>query len=1037
MKRLSALLVLLMLVVSFAQAQSRQVTGTVTSSDDGSPLIGVSIQVKGTSNGGTTDLDGKYSLNVPANATLVFSFVGFKPQEVQVGERSIVNVILESESQKMEQVVVTAVGITRSEKSLGYSVSTVKSDELTTARDANVLNSLSGKVSGVRINTQSGTLGGSSKIIIRGANSLDGNNQPLFVIDGLPIDNSANGFGGTNGATADYGNRAGDINSDDVESVSVLKGAAATALYGARAKNGAIVITTKRGSKKSVTSVSVNSSYRFDQVLKLPDFQNEYAQGNYGVYNLKYVNGWGPKISDVQDQTFPNFLGDNVTLRAYPNNVKDFFKTGTTAINNVALSGGGDNSDYRMSFTSLNQTGIVPQEKLDRYTFAVNAGREFSKKLSARTSVSYTRTSGVGRPSQSSNNPNILTSAVFIIPRTVDMHQLESHYYDPVTGEQISLSPDKTGNNPYWIVNNNKNNNSVERMVGSGSMTYKPLSWVTITDNIGTDFYNEHRFSNTRKGTFGMLDGEFSTDEYYNRIVNNDLLITLEKTFNNWNVKTILGHNVNQVEYRRVSVDATTLTVDNLYTYTNAASTVATNYYSKKRLVGAFADVELAYKNYLFFSFTGRNDWSSTLPINNRSYFYPSAGVSLIFTELMPKNNILSFGKVRLNWANVGSDEAPYQLNFNYTAASTYFVQYSLSGTFPHGGIVAFTGPRTIPPTNLKPQNQQSVELGTDLKFFGNRISVAFSYYNTKTSNQIVAIDVPRSTGYFAQKVNIGEVKNTGIDLDLNIKPIVTKDFEWNMGVTFGKNKQTVEKLLDKPDAVYTLSSGWSGLQIKAAKGETFGLYGTAWQRDPKGNFIINPNTGLRQVVTNHRFGNIYPDWTMGINNNFSYKGVALSFLIDIRQGGVFYSGTVSSLRTSGLASETAANRGSIFIDKGVVDNGDGTYSPNTTPVQSMQDFWGQYASTSNTEGNVFDASYVKLREVTISYELPKKWLEKVAIGSAVIGLEGRNLWIIKDYVPHVDPELNFFGPTATGEGVEFNSVPSTRTFGVNLKLTF
>lgn len=1041
MRRFLTLLVALVVFgVGSALGQVKQVTGVVTSADDKQPIPGVSVFVKEAPTiGASTDINGRYILkNVPANAkTIVFRFVGYTSFEMPV--KSEINAVLQPEAKRLDEVVVTALGLSRDKKSVGYAVSTVKSEELLKARDGNVINSLSGKVSGVRVNSQSGTLGGSSKVMIRGANSLDGNNQPLFVVDGLPIDNGAVGFGGTNGASADYGNRAGDINPDDIESMSVLKGAAATALYGARAKNGAIVITTKRGSKKSSMSISVNSSFRFDQVLKYPKFQNEYAQGSYGVYDLKYANGWGPKISDVQDLKFKNFLGEDETLKAYKNNVENFFETGKTYMNSIALAGGGDNSDYRVNFSSLNQTGIIPSMKLDRYTVSVNAGKEFSPKLSARTSFSYIKTKAEGRPAQSSNNPNVMTSAIYGIPRTVDIEKLRSNYYNPTTGEQIGLTTDKTGNNPFWIMNNNKYNNEVERVMGSAIITYKPISWLTISNNLGTDFYNEYRFSNNKKGTFGDLDGSFSTDQIYNRIVNNDFLVTFDETFyDKWNVKAMVGHNINQIEYRRNSVSASNLTVADLYTYSNAATTTPTNYYSKKRLVGVFGDVTIGYDNFAFFTVTGRNDWSSTLPINNRSYFYPSVGASLIFSELLPKNDILTFGKVRLNWANVGSDEAPYQLAFDYSAASTYYVQYSLSGTFPHKNLIGFTGPRTIPPQNLKPQNQQSYEFGTDLKFFGDRIGLTVNYYYTKTSDQIVAIDVPLSTGYFAKKVNIGEVRNKGIEVDLNLKPVVYHDFVWDLGINFGANEQTVEKLLEDEDATYTLSSGWSGLQIKAKKGDTFGLYGTAWKRDAQGNLVINKNTGLRETITDYRFGNIFPDWTMGINNNFTYKNISLGFLIDIRQGGVFYSGTAASLRTSGLAEETLENRGKIFIDKGVVLNDDNkTYSPNTVPVQSMQDFWGQYAATANTEGNVYDASYIKFRELRLSYGLPKSLLSKIGVNNAEIGFEGRNLWIIKDHVPHVDPESNFFGPSASGEGVEFNSVPSTKTYGFNIKLTF
>jgi hypothetical protein len=404
----------------------------------------------------------------------------------------------------------------------------------------------------------------------------------------------------------------------------------------------------------------------------------------------------------------------------------------------------------------------------------------------------------------------------------------------------------------------------------------------------------------------------------------------------------------------------------------------------------------------------------------------------------MPINDILSFGNLRVNWANVGSDEDPYQLDYVYTPANDYFVQFSLKGVFPHGDLLAFTGPRIYPPENLKPQNQRSFEIGTNLKFWNNRLGIDFTYYNVSTTDQIVAISVPISTGYFNKKMNIGEVSNKGFELAFNAVPVKVADFSWDFDLNFSKNKQVVEKLVaGKPDFTYNLTSGWSGLQIQAKEGSEFGMYGSKWKREPEtGEFIIDPITGLRTVETGQFLGNIYPDWMMGINNTFKYKGFNLGFLIDIRKGGVMYSGTVASLRNAGLVAETVANREGTFIDKGVVLRG-GVYVPNDVPVQSMQDFWVNYSKSSNTEGSVFDASYVKLREIRFGYQLPVQWISKVKLQKAEIALEGRNLWIIKDHVPHIDPEANMFGTQSAGEAVEFNSVPSTRSFGVNLRLNF
>jgi len=1049
MKKLLQSLFILLFVAGSAMAQDRTITGKVTDKEDGKPLPGVTVLVKGSKIGTQTGGDGKYTISVPSGSNeLTFSYLGYNLQTLAISGNTV-NAVLEADSKSLTEVVVTAVGIARQAKSLGYAVTTLKGDELTKARESNVVNSLAGKVSGVRVTSQSGTVGGSSKIIIRGASSFNSgstSNQPIFVIDGLPVDNSSQQLNTIStssvpqgSAGSDYGNRAGDLNSDDIESMTVLKGAAATALYGARAKNGAIVITTKKG-KKGQTTITVNSSTRFDNVLKLPDFQNEYAQGNQGVYssgptvNSSNLNGWGPKISEVQDRTFTNYLGQQVTLQAYPDNVKDFYNTGKTYINSVSFDGGGESGDYRFGYTNTTQDGIVPSEKLKKNVINFNAGRNVAPGLDVRTNVNYTRTVADGRPVQSSNNPSVLQSIVYGLPRTIDTKVLKDNYIDPVTKQQIALTPTRTGNNPYWVVNNNNFSNVVDRVYGNAIVTYKPLNWLTISNNLGTDFYNEFRRGVTRQGTIGSLTGDFYAANIYNRIINNDLLLTVDqKLTEDLSLKVIGGYNVFESFYRRDLSDAQQLIADELYNYANAGSVVTTNTSNQKRIQGVYGDVGLSYKDYLFLNVTARNDWSSTLPVHNNSYFYPSVSSSFVFSELLPKSDWFNYGKLRASYANVGSDTDPYQGVFQYTPISAAFAQYGYGSTFPFNGVLAFSSPSTIPNLNFKPQNQASYEFGTELRFLRSRVNLDVTYYNTNTSDQIVRLPLPQSTGYSTILLNAGSVKNSGVEVTLGLIPVKTQDFTWNMDLNFSRNVQKIE--LPSNLASYSLASGWSGLSIKAESGKSFGIYGTAWLKDDAGNLVIDPATGLRKTVNDKRLGNMSPDWLGGINNTFSYKGASLSFLIDIRKGGVIYSNTVSSLRTSGLAKETLLNRGRVFIEKGVVASGS-TFVPNTVPVTSMQDYWAQYTTT-NTEANIFDASYVKLREVRLSYQIPAKVFQTSVkfIKGAEIGLEGRNLWIIKDNVPHIDPEANFFGTESVAEGVEFNSIPSTRTIGFNIRL--
>ena len=1039
MKKFYFLMAMMMLLMVSAWSQTSLVAGVVTDAQK-QAIAYATVSVKETSVASSADQNGAFTINAALGSTLIITAAGFRPSTVNAGPGKLFITLVNANA--LDEVVVTAMGISRRTKSLGYSTQQVSGTELTRARELNVVNALAGKVAGVRINSQSGTLGGSSKIIIRGQSSFNDPNggQPIFVVDGLPIDNSSRQLSSGNSsvpqgtAAIDFGNRAGDINSDDIESINVLKGAAATALYGARAKNGAIIITTKKGAKGK-TRVTLNSSTRFDNPLKLPEFQNQYAQGSRGIYNLASTNGWGPKISDVQDLTFPDFLGRQVTLKAYDNNVKDFFVTGNTFLNSVAFDAGGDNGDFRLGYTNSYQTGIVENQNLVRNSINLNAGRIISSKLDVRTTINYVSTTSKGRPYQSSNNPNIISQIVGSLPRTVDIADIKANYIDSFN-RQVTLTPGRTGNNPYWVIYNNQSASNVERIYGNAVINYKPFSWLTISNNLGTDMYNEHRNIVTRKGTVGALTGNFFDAQLFNRILNNDLLLRLEKQLTRDITLTALaGQNVYQSQYRRIQSDAQQLTIDQLYTFNNASTVTSSNTSTLKRIMGVYGEIGLSYKDFLFLNVTGRNDWSSTLPVNNRSYFYPSVSGSFVFGQLL-QSSILSYGKLRASWANVGSDTDPYLTAFAYLPVSNVYAQYNLSRQFPFNGLTGFSVPNTIPNFNLKPQNQYSFEVGTDLRFFGNRVHTELTYYNSITSDQIVRLAVPQSTGFLYKLVNAGSIKNQGIEVVLGGAVIQSKRFNWDVNLNFSANKQIVQDLpAELPE--YNLASGYNSLQYRARNGEQIGLFGVGWERDGDGNFIIDPVSGLRTRKLNTRLGNIYPKWMLGVNNSFSYNGITLSFLIDVRQGGVLYSGSVAGLRSTGLAKETEANRDNTLIDRGVIKDADGKYIPNTVPVQSMQDYWNQFG-TDVTEGGVFDASFVKLREVQIYFALPSKMFsESKFIKGIDFGVEGRNLWIIHDNVPHIDPEVNIFGTGSVGEGFEFFSAPSTRTIGFNIKARF
>ncbi|RZA00540.1 MAG: SusC/RagA family TonB-linked outer membrane protein [Sphingobacteriaceae bacterium] len=1045
-KLLLASLCILLLCVTQTFAQNRTVTGTVVSKEDGLPIPGASVTVVGSNIGTQTNADGKFSLSAPTSATSIqASFLGYTVLTAAIPASGVVTLSLESDTKQLSEVVVTALGISREVKSLGYATQQVSGEELTKAREVNVVNALAGKVAGVRVTSASGTLGGSSKIIIRGQSSFRDiqGGQPIFVIDGLPINNDVQQLATANSAVpqgtagVDFGNRAGDVNPDDIESINVLKGAAATALYGARAKNGAIIITTKRGKKGS--TVTLNSSVRFDNPLKLPSFQNEYAQGTKGQYSLGSTNGWGPKISEVQDLTFKNFLGQDVKLQAYPDNVKDFYNQGNTIINALSFEGGNETSDIRIGYTNTFQTGILPTERLKRNAFSVNAGKVISPKFDVRSTINYVSTQGYNRPFQSSNSSNVLTTIINALPRTVDVNQLKDNVVDPITGQQIVLTPGRTGNNPYWITQYNDNQSNNDRVYGNLVLNYKPISWLTVSNNFGTDLYNESRILRIRPGSVGTLQGSFFTANIYNRVINDDFMIrSTHQITPDFRLDAMVGANFFESTYSRISSDAQQLTVDQLYAFTNASAVTTTNASNQRRIIGYYGELDLSYKNFLYLTATGRNDNSSTLPVQNRSYFYPSVSTSFVFSELMDSKDILTYGKIRGSWANVGSDTEAYQTSFVYLPQSNIFGQYSLGPSFPFNGLLGFLQPTTIPNFDLKPQNQNSFEVGTDLRFFSDRVSLELTYYNTSTSNQIVTLALPQSTGFTGRVVNAGTIKNSGFEVTLGLIPVKTSDFKWNINANFAANKQKVVEIPAELTNGVTLDAGYSSFQVRAVNGQAMGLYGVGWEKDPDGNYVIDQATGLRVNKTNVRFGNMAPNWTLGIQNNFTYKGVNLSFLIDFRNGGVLYSGTTAALRANGLAEETLVNRGNIFIDKGSAKNSDGTYTPNIVPVLNMEDYWAQYSSSGATEANIFDASYIKLREVRLSYSLPAKLFANQKFVKGIdIGVEGRNLWIIKDNVPHIDPEVNLFSTASIGEGYEFNGVPSARSIGFNIRAKF
>lgn len=1030
----------LLFTIGNTTAQTTIIQGSVIAETDRQPITGATIRLKGSTLGTVSDIQGRFSLPVPDTlGTLVISFIGMKTQETAIHQSMLI--LMQTETQDLDEAVITAMGIKRDWKSLGYASTVIEGDELTQAREGNFLNALAGKVAGVRITQSSGTPGGSSKIQIRGASSIASVSSPLFIIDGMPIDNTTYNPDGLVG-NIDAGNRAGDISADDIESINVLKGAAATALYGARAKDGAIIITTKRGNRNSATHVTVNSSTRFEQVAKLPDYQNEYAQGSAGAYNLNASGGWGPKVSEARNAgtKYLNHKGEDALLEVYPNNIKDFFQTGISYINNISLTGGNEKTDFRAGISSYNQTGTVPGTDYNRYNFSINAGTDLFPNLSARITSQYILSDSEGALAQGSNDPNILLSRLYLLPRTIDINYLKNNWIDQA-GKQILTTPESLSNNPFWTINKNKSTSKLDRFIGNMLLTYSPITGLTFSNNAGIDSYHENRRKIYARGTIGEMEGKFQDSRISKQIINNDFILTYEKAWGDFSLKGIAGHNIHQEKQNYTATLASRLTADDIYNYAIAKQTSTTNYFSQKRLTGVYFDLGLSYKSLIFLNVTGRNDWSSTLPLEHRSYFYPSVSSSFVFSELIKNRDILNFGKLRINYAKAGSDADPYQLKYQFTPVDSYELQYSIINTFPHNGLLGLSGPTTFPLSDLKPQIQKAFEIGTELMFLDNRIHLDFTYYHNATINQIISVRVPASSGYYQNSINAGKVTNKGFEVMLGLTPLKFKDFRWDITTNFAANKQVVNEITEDLDT-YTLARSFDDVTIRAEKGKSFGLYGTGWARyesDELGEqYIIDKTTGLRKTINEQRLGSIYPKFTMGISNQVSYKGFTLNFLIDIRQGGKLFSATVAGLRTFGLAAETAAGREQEFIEPGVIVVDDETISFNDVPVKDMETYWGHISNTKNAEGSVFDASYVKLRELTFSYQFPRAWFNQTTfVKSLHLGIEGRNLWLIKSHVPHIDPEVNAFGPSSLGEGIEYYNAPSSRSLGLNIKLTF
>lgn len=1065
-KGLTVLFLLLISLSGQVMAQSRTVKGKVTAAEDGTPIIGATILAKGTNVGTVTNAEGVYTLNVPEGVdVLVVKFIGMKDTEAKINGATV-NVVLGADVTTLTETVVTANAIRRDKRSLGYAAPIVKSDELTRGQSSSAINALAGKVAGVNITTTASAPGSSSRIVLRGGSSIAGNNQALLVVDGIPIDNSSVIGGGDSRSTIDYGNRGNDINPDDIESISVLKGPAAAALYGSRASNGAVVITTKTGKKGAGTKqeITYNTAATFSNILKLPDFQNEFGQGylkgpdvhenfSWGAPFDGSMKPWGQAINGVQLEK---------PYVAQKDNVKKFFELGKAWQNNVSLSGGTEKSTYYLSLNALNSNGVMPgsDDRYNKYGVRFNGSTELSNKFSTSIGVNYTKINS--NMVQGGQGDGSVYNNVLQTPRDIplqDMGDLSNPYYS--YGNLL----DEDGNaaygyygaytdHPYWVLRNYKNKNDVDRVNGNFTVSYKPLAWLSIVERLGADVYSDRRRMSQPKYDLVPFDkvnysrnaksdpGTYAENTINLSEITHDLMVTAQHDFSkDFNASLLVGNNIRQ--RTMTTLDAATnvagLVVPGLYSLSNSSGPVASdNFYSQRRLVGLYAELNLAYKSMLFLGATARNDWSSTLPSASRSFFYPSVNASFVFTELFKNSDfsrVLNYGKIRGAWASVGNDADPYQLLTYYR--KTAIVGGFANTTFPFGDLPGFSMGNTIGNPNLKPERTDAFEVGTELNFLDNRIAVDFSYYQNRSKDQILAAPIAPATGFNFEVMNTGVIENKGVELAVRATPIRTSTgFIWEVFGTYTKNKNTVVSLLPGVDQV--VIGGVGGMSIVAAVGKPYGTFYTRdFLRDEQGRMVINQESGLpEQTDVPTYLGSYNPKYMASWGTDLTFKGITLHALFETKQGGQFYSRTSDIMTFVGTTPRTVVNNRDPYVVPNTVINDGGTYKPNTDVETDWESFWTNQQAVPDA-AHVIDASYIKLRELALSYRLPRTVLNRTPFGDLTVGLFGNNLWL---HTPKsnmfADPEVNSGGAT-NEQGFDFTAQPSLRNFGVNLKVSF
>ncbi|WP_282036835.1 SusC/RagA family TonB-linked outer membrane protein [Saccharicrinis aurantiacus] len=1050
MRKLALFLFLTLFVgLQTITAQTKAISGKVVD-DLGEALPGVAVVIKGTTNGTTTRFDGTYTLQVPTNTTLVFTYIGMAEQEVVVGDQTTINVTLASDSEDLDEVVVTAIGVSRSEKSLGYAATSVSNEELLKAAPVSALAGIQGKVAGVNISTASGAPGASTKVILRGYSSITGSNQPLYVVDGTPVDNRRVGENGSTRST-DFGNNANDINPENIESMTILKGASATALYGSRAANGVVMITTKKG-KAGKVKVDYSGAFDWSTPLRLPQLQNEFGQGWNGHWASNENGSWGPKMDGVV-RPWGNVVDNSQQTKpfaAQENNMRDFYDIGTSYNNSLSVSGGSENTTFFLSYNNVRQDGIIPTDadSYNRNALSFSGSTKY-KKFKASANMNYVRKEAQSvATGQGSSTGATLFQEILQIPRDISIVDMKD-YNNKFNNVDNFYTP--YAQNPYFVLNENGNNFISDRVYGNVSLDYDFTDELSATARIGTDVTNSYlkdwqaigrpsegspNYSRT-PDVGGVLE-----ESRHSREFNTDVLLKYDKQLSDdFRLNGLAGFNVNQNNYRRQTSSIEELTIPGFYDLSNSPNPATTEtYYSKKRLFGVYGQVDVSFRNYLFLTAVARNDWSSTLPTDANSFFYPGASLSFILTDAVEslKSDVLSFVKLRTSWGKTGNDADPYQIYNTLVSGSANGGFGQL--VFPLGGVAGFEVSNQLGNAALKPELTSEIEFGLDARFFRSRVGVDFAYYSKETDGQILPVDIAATTGYTTQIVNFGVVENKGVELAVNLVPIKTKDFVWDLTWTYANNKNKVLELPDGLDKV-TIYDAY-GIEFNAYVDEPIGVFrGHSALKDPEGNIVVNPSTGIPLEGEKEVYGNAQSDFQMGLVNNLNYKNWNLGFSFDYRQGGLMYSYTARLNYFVGNATKTSYNDRNPFIVPGsVIQNDDGSYSENTTPVdkQHINEYWNQTNNPSMSREHVVDKTYIKLRDLTLSYRFSNDVLKNTPLSQLTITGYGRNLflWTPKEN-NFVDPEGSTYGNDLRSEFGEFAGGPSVRSYGFSLKASF